>query len=323
MQDSVSRRRFLGGAVVGMTAGRAARGAAGLPQRTLGRTGVAVPVIGIGCGVSWWEEAGSEEKALAALEGALDLGVTYIDTGQSYGKGLSEAWVGRVAATRRAEVFLATKISVRDGDEALRETERGLRRLGTDRIDLLHIHNLRDARDLAAIEAKGGLLEAVYRLRDEKTARFIGITSHTDPGVLKTALERHDFDCTQMALNAALQGFAGDRPSRPAPSFEALALPAARRKNMGVIAMKVTGRKTLLGSGPGQAGAPELLRYALSLPVSVAVIGMSKMEQIRANAALARDFRPMTPAEMKEVSGRISSVSKAALDASFAQHEDA
>ena len=51
-------------------------------------------------------------------------------------------------------------------------------------------------------------MEALHRLRDEKITRFIGITSHTDASILKTALERHDFDCTQMALNAALQGFA-------------------------------------------------------------------------------------------------------------------
>ena len=73
-----------------------------------------------------------------------------------------------------------------------------------DRLDLLHIHSLTDDDDLATIEAKGGVLDQVLKFRDQKMTRFIGITSHSNPTVLKTALERHDFDCTQMALNAGM-----------------------------------------------------------------------------------------------------------------------
>ncbi len=84
--------------------------------------------------------------------------------------------------------------------------EGSLKRLQTDQIDLIHIHDLKGDDDLAAIEAKDGVLAVLRKLRDQKVTRFIGVTSHTDPTVLKTALERHDFDCTQMALNAALVG---------------------------------------------------------------------------------------------------------------------
>ena len=62
--------------------------------------------------------------------------------------------------------------------------------------------------DLAAIEAQGGVLEALYEARDQKITRAIGITCHADPAALQTALERHDFDCTQMALNAGLASMA-------------------------------------------------------------------------------------------------------------------
>ena len=82
--------------------------------------------------------------------------------------------------------------------------ERSLERLQTDHVDLLHCHNLWYEEDLEAVEK--GILKVLYRMRDEKIARFIGVTSHVDPKTLATALERHDFDCTQMALNAALQG---------------------------------------------------------------------------------------------------------------------
>ena len=69
---------------------------------------------------------------------------------------------------------------------------------------MLHIHQLKSLEDLAAIEAPGGVLEALYEAREQKITRAIGITCHADPAALQTALERHDFDCTQMALNAGL-----------------------------------------------------------------------------------------------------------------------
>ena len=119
-------------------------------------------------------------------------------------------------------------------------------------MDLIHIHSLTTEDDLARIEAKGGVLEQLQKLRDQKITRFIGITSHTDPSVLKMALERHDFDCTQMALNAALVGMKSGKngmvPNEAIKtSFETAALPVANRKQMGVIAMKVFAQDALIG----------------------------------------------------------------------------
>jgi hypothetical protein len=290
--------------------------------RPFGRTGVRVPVIAMGCGESWWKAINDEAKAIEALHLALDLGITYLDTGQTYGRGLSESWIGKGVNPRRKEVFLSTKITTRNGDNARRETDRSLERLQTSRIDVVHIHNLAGDEDLAAIEKKGGLLDVVHRLRDEKIARFIGITSHTHPATLKTALERHDFDCVQMALNAAMQGYFVENSSRPGHSFESIALPAAVRKGMGVIAMKVTGRAALVGGQPDKAGAQDLIRYALSLPVSVAVVGMAEAAHIRENAALARSFRPLPPAGMRRLSDRMAKLHKAALDRHFLHHLD-
>ncbi len=325
MGKNVTRRVFLGRAMTGVaaTGQLASANAQKLPVRELGRTGVRAPILGIGCGMSWWSDSKTQDRALEALEAAVNLGITYFDTGQAYGKGLSEEWIGKILKHRRKEIFLATKITVRDPDEAFRETERCLKRLQTDQIDLLHVHNLGGADDLARIEAKGGLIDVVQKLRDQKVTRFIGITSHTDPETLKIALERHDFDCTQMALNAALQGFAGDKPSTPANSFESAALPAARKKNIGVLAMKVTGRGTLLGNQPGKSDIQELIRYVWSMPIAVAVVGMSRLEDIRRNAELARSFQPMTRSEMNELSGRMAAANKAALDRYFRRHHDA
>jgi hypothetical protein len=160
---------------------------------------------------------------------------------------------------------------------------------------------------------------------------------------LAKALERYDFDCTQMALNAGLQGRSPDgagywkvggnndffgepiapRPS-PGASFEDVALPVAVRKKMGIIAMKITAQEALIGAGSNKAGASTLIRYALSLPVSLVTIGMPQLEFIRQNTELARNFQPMSKTEMKELSTRLAEANKTALDYHFNhEHHDA
>ncbi|HPA21367.1 MAG TPA: hypothetical protein PLU30_26740, partial [Verrucomicrobiae bacterium] len=182
--------------------------------------------------------------------------------------------------------------------------------------------------DLAKIEAKGGVLEAFYRLREQKAIRFLGMTAHTNPYPLRLAIERHDLDCVQMALNAALVGVAkydgGYKPDPAAPrSFETVALPAALKKNLGVLAMKVFGQGHLVGERDDKCGAELLLRYALSLPIAAAVVGMQDPAMIPQNAAWARAFTPMAGDEMKALSGRLSAAQKMAMDRFLEHHEDA
>ncbi len=316
----LSRRKFLGtAAATGMAA--QARNAP-MPARTLGKTGAKVSVLAFGCG-SRFLMYKEEDKALEAANKAIDLGITYMDTAFGYGNGVSETRIGKVMKTRRKEVWLATKINKRDGTEAMRVIEDSLKRLQTDQVDLLHIHSLTTAEDLAAIEAKGGVLETLYKVRDQKMARFIGITSHTDPTVLKTALERHDFDCTQMALNAARVGMKdGQRGMEPNPamptSFEAIALPVANRKKMGVIAMKIFGQGHIVDKAPIE----KLIRYSLSLPVAAAVLGMPQLGFIDQNVEIARNFKPLPKKEMLSMAQDLAPV-KAELDRFFADHLDA
>ena len=146
----------------------------------LGKTGVRVSILAMGGG-SRFLMYKEEDKALEALNRAFDLGITYMDTAFGYGNGLSEERVGKVMKDRRKGIFLATKVNKRKGDEAMAIIEGSLKRLQTDHVDLIHIHDLKGADDLAAIEAKDGVLAVLRKLRDQKVARFIGITSHTDP----------------------------------------------------------------------------------------------------------------------------------------------
>ena len=332
MPIDLTRRHFLGGAVAVATACqspseetvRTDAAPSPLPTRPLGKTGANPSILAMGCG-SRLAMYGEEDKAIEALNLALDLGVTYLDTAQSYGGGNSEKWVGKVMAERRDQVFLATKIIVRGYDEAMRATETSLERLQTDQIDLIHIHSLKGEEDLAAIEA--GSLKALMELRDQRVCRFAGITSHTHPDVLATALDRHDFDCTQMALNAAKQGRSQNSrepvDNAPEDSFEAVALPVAVRKHMGVLVMKATGQESLVGDGPGKSGIGRLLQYALSLPVSSAVVGMPTLDFIRENVEVAKGFEPMPRDEMERYSDEMSDLNKHAMDMHFCCHVDA
>ena len=311
---SVSRRQFIGTAALGAIA---AKGATAMPTRPLGRTGARVSILAFGCG-SRFLMYKEEDRALAALNHALDLGITYVDTAYAYGDGLSEERVGKVMATRRKEVWLATKVPDRKGDEAMRRIEGSLKRLQTDHLDLIHIHSLGGVDDLEAIEAKDGVLATLLKLREQKVTRAIGITCHTDPAVLKTALERHDFDCTQMALNAARAGMARVE-SDPHGSFESLALPVANRKNMGVIAMKVFAQEKLSGKAPVE----KLIQYSLSLAVTAAVVGMPKIEFIEHNIETAKAFQPMPRGEMEKMSGDLAGAYKASVERHFDGHVDA
>jgi uncharacterized protein len=322
---SISRRNFLERAAAGSLAAKAAVGAEGakltLPSRTLGRTGARVSLLAMGGGSRFLSM--QEDQAIESMNRAIDLGITYIDTAYAYGNGQSETRVGKIMKTRRKEVFLATKVPERDGGKAQAIIEGSLKRLQTDQVDLVHIHMLMGEDDLAKIEAKDGVLNTLLKLRDQKLTRFIGITCHHDPFVLKTALERHDFDCTQMALNAALVGMkpgSGGMVIDPGmkPSFQTVALPVANRKNLGVIAMKVFAADGLVG----QAAPEKLLYYSLSLPVSLAVVGMPNAQLIEENTRMARAFKPMPKTEMESLEQGLSGRNKLALDMYFNHHMD-
>ena len=325
----ISRRSFLETTAFGSLAANAAFGAeisknGGLPTRVLGRTGARVSILAMGGG-SRFLMYKEEDKALEALNRAFDLGITYMDTAYGYGSGLSETRVGKVLKERRKKdgIFLATKIEARNGDEAARTVEGSLKRLQTDQIDLVHIHSLEDEEDLKQIEAKGNILDRLLKFRDEKAIRFVGITCHNNPTVLAKALERHDFDCTQMALNAALVGMKSGHGMEineaMKTSFETVALPVALRKKMGVIAMKIYAQEGLTGKAP----AEKLLYYSLSLPVSLAVVGMPSLDFIEQNVQLARAFKPLPKSEMQQLSGTLAAKHKMALDRRFANHLDA
>jgi predicted aldo/keto reductase-like oxidoreductase len=310
----ISRRDFIGTAALGAVAAPLVS-ASGMPMRTLGRTGAQVSILAFGGGSRFVSYG--EAKGIEALNKALDLGITYIDTAESYGNGQSQTFIGKTLKGRggKKNLWLASKISGRTYDLFMKQLDESLKRLQLDQVDLLHVHALLGPDDLEAVSKKGGAYEAAVKAKEQKMARFIGVTCHAFPDVLKTALERHDFDCTQMALNAAMRGQVKGATS----SFEETALPVALRKKMGVTAMKIFAQDALVGQAPPE----KLIQYSMTLPVAAAVIGMPKVEHIEGNIEAAKAFKPMPLEEMRRMSGDLAPKNRLALERYFRDHVDA
>ena len=264
------------------------KGRAGMPLRELGKTGSMVSILGLG-GSFLVSARDRPEDAEELVHRALDLGINYIDTAPSYGS--SEENIGRVMGERRKEVFLASKTLDRTYDGTMRLFEQSLQRLQTDYLDLLQIHGLHSENDLSQIMAEGGALKALKDLKREGLIRFTGVTGHRDPAVMLEAIEKYDFDCVLLALNPA------DRFYQP---LQEAILPRALEKNMGIIAMKVAAYGRIFKDN-GLNSMEKALGYALSFPVSTALVGMSTLDELTENARLAREFEQLTPEELQQL----------------------
>ena len=217
-----------------------ARTMAAMPTRNLGKTGYKVGIFSLG-GQASLERPNNFDIAVPILERALDLGVNYIDTSSIYGgpDRWSEQYVGRVMKSRRTQAFLATKTKERTRDGSLRMIEKSLTLLNTDHVDLWQLHDVGLPEDVNAIFAKGGAMEALVEMQDQKVVRFLGVTGHYRPDALMDAVNRHPFDTILMAMNAA---------DTHIHSFTEALLPLVVEKQMGIIGMKVPSRGRLLAN---------------------------------------------------------------------------
>lgn len=259
----------------------------GMPMRPLGKTGHQVKLFSLG-GQSTLETADREEESMAIINRAIDLGVNYIDTAAFYGGGLSQVYIGKVMKRRRKEVFLATKTHDRTYDGSMRLLERSLKDLQTDHLDLWQLHNVRTQNDLDKIFAGDGAVKALEKARDEKMVRFLGITGHRDPLVLRKGLQQYPFDAILMALNAA---------DKHNASFIDYLLPTAVEQGIAVIGMKIPARGRIFREG-GLTTMEQAMRYVLTLPVSTVIVGVSTMKELEENVRIAERFTPLTKQEM-------------------------
>jgi aryl-alcohol dehydrogenase-like predicted oxidoreductase len=199
----------------------------GILKRRLGRTGVDVTVLGLG-GEGVLRTFGYEPEAYELINRAIDLGVNYFESAMAYSG--SESYYGRALKGRRKDIFLASKSHARDMRGALAHLDETLKNMKTDHLDLWQIHDVRTARDLEEIFGPGGAIEAFVRAKEKGLTRFIGVTGHEDPSIIRECIERFDFDTVLLPVN----------PAEPAGrDFIEGVIPLAVNKGMGIVGMKV------------------------------------------------------------------------------------
>jgi aryl-alcohol dehydrogenase-like predicted oxidoreductase len=266
-----------------------------MPERPLGKTGHAVRLFSLG-GQATIEKEGTLDESVAIINRAIDLGVNYLDTAASYGGGISQKYYGEVMATRRDEVFLATKTHRRTRDESLQLLEQSLESLQTDHLDLWQLHNISRMEQLDQIFADDGAIHALLEAREQGIVKNLGITGHADPDVLIEGLNRFDFDTILLALNPA------DKYHRP---FMDKLLPLANKKGMGVIAMKIPARGRIFQDG-GLTSMREALNWTFSQPISTVIVGCDNVSQLEENISVAADFSPLNSAQMAAIEEKVS-----------------
>jgi aryl-alcohol dehydrogenase-like predicted oxidoreductase len=262
--------------------------------RAFGKTGATVDAVSLG-GEGALRTKNRMRDAVPVVVEALRHGVKYCDTAPAYDH--SQDYYGeafRQVPAARDGVFLASKTHERGKAGALRLLADSLRRLGTDRLDLWQMHDLRTRGDLREIFARGGAIEAAEQAKKEGRVRFIGLTGHHDPAILVEAITTYPFDAVLLPINPA------DGAHRP---FLTTVLPAARERGMGVIGMKVMAQGALLAGGA--ATADECIRYAMAYADTL-IIGCSSPEEVKQNLRIGRSSPPMGDAEQRALEERLA-----------------
>jgi len=253
-----------------------------MEQRPFGKTDEKLPILGFGAQRMVDEHECSEEEALGMVNYALDNGIRYFDTAWIYSFGQSEERLGKVARTRRKEMWIATKAWSRDGNEARKQLEESLKRLQASYVDEWRMHNVWSLEELDKLTASGGALDAAVTARDEGLVRYISISGHTDPQVQIEALERFPFDsvlCVLSVLDHFILSFAEEF------------LPIASAKGIAVIGMKV------MGLGALAHVCDRALRYTMGLPVCTVIVGMESMDQLKKNIEVAESYKSLSDEE--------------------------
>jgi uncharacterized protein len=298
---STTRRQALHSlAALGMAP---AAGAASLPRRPLGKTGLSVSVLGLGGARIGMLDDGRQARDV--VRRCYDLGVNYFDGAAAGAYGLSQSRYGLALHDVRDKIVLGTKTRHRSFSQAQLDLDQSLGNLRTDYIDLYQVHNVMNAEDIEFIFGPKGVMEMIEKARKAGKIRFVGFTGHTDPAINNQMIARYDFATVLMPLSAV------DGSNRQ-KSFERDTLPLAQKKGMGIIAMKTLSAGQVLRQKA--ATLEECLRYVWSLPVATAILGMEEVAHVEANAAFARDARPMRAAERERLRQRIAEGEYASLE---------
>jgi aryl-alcohol dehydrogenase-like predicted oxidoreductase len=267
----------------------------GMIYRKLGRTNERVSAIGLG-GYHMGQKALDEAESIRLMRQAIDRGINFMDNCWDYNGGVSEDRMGKALADGyRSKVFLMTKFDGRTKAEAARQIDESLRRLNTDHIDLMQIHEVIRLDDPDRVFAEGGAMEALREAKKAGKVRYIGFTGHKDPLVHLRMLEearKHNvhFDAVQMPLNVMDAHFR---------SFGHDVLPVLVREGIAPLGMKAFGDHFVLDS---KTVTPiEGLHYCLNLPISVQIAGIDSQQVLDQAFEAVKTFKPMSEAQVAQM----------------------
>jgi predicted aldo/keto reductase-like oxidoreductase len=285
-----------------------------LPRGTLGKTGISIPIIGVGTS-RLGERGGTPNDAdyanmLKVFGQAMDMGIEYWDTGANYGR--AEEALGELIPQRRDKIVLATKLYTDTRDEAQMLFERSLQRLQTDYVDILHLHATGD-RNIDTVLSDSGSWGYILEQKAMGKARFVGITGHNNPPNFIRMIETDTVDVLMTIMNFVDHSTYGlSKDVRE----------AAVSRDMGVMAMKIFGgTESVFAFGQGLANTaaptphksnmelsfdisvlPDCMRFVKTLGgVTGMVIGINFIEELEQNIQWAIETQPFSDDEMAAI----------------------
>jgi predicted aldo/keto reductase-like oxidoreductase len=293
------RREFLGAvslaALISSGAAAADERSGEMIYRKLGRTGERVSAIGMGGYHLGMPQ--EEQEAIRLVRSAIDRGITFLDNCWDYMNGKCELRMGKALRDGyRQKVFLMTKFDGRTKKAAAAQIDESLQRLQTDHVELMQFHENIRMEDPDRF-FNDGVVDALLEARKAGKIRYIGFTGHKDPAVHLRMLEvaqahGFHFDAAQMPLNILDAQFR---------SFAHQVVPKLVEQGIGVLGMKPMGDGTLLAAG---LTAVDCLRYALGLPTSVVITGITDQKTLDQAFEVAKTFQPFSREELTALLAR-------------------
>ena len=264
-----------------------AKAPAPLEQRTLGRTGGAMTILGLG---TRRLAAAGQQATIRVVREAIDAGVNVLEVAPAFADGRAERWIGlalRDGYRERVQLIWQCGAYLRDYKTSMAQFEATLRHLRTDHLDMWSFHEVIYDNDPDWIYEHGGL-DAAQEARDQRRVRYIGFHGEKSPHIALKLLQRgFAWDAVLMPLNPFDASFR---------SFEKQVLPEVIRRGGAVI-----GTKALAG-GAIPAGkvvkVDDAFRYVWSLPVSSVLVGCDSSPILKKTLKAAADFQLFHAGEM-------------------------
>ena len=288
-----------------------------LPLRKLGKTSAEVTMLGVGgYHVGWTTEKEAQEVIETALEG----GIRFFDSAESYGPHTSEIRYGKYLTPKyRDEVFLMTKSTAKDAKTMEEHLNASLKRMNTDYLDLWQVHSVANPDDVDT-RIEQGVFDVVIKAKEQGKVKHVGFTGHRNPKAHLRVLERTEsnpfFETIQMPINVVDANH---------DHFINSVLPKALDRDLGVLAMKTMadgrffGKKIRLGDVQWESDKPivpdrlsikEALYFVWSLPGSVLITGAENASLMQEKIDLAKDFSSFSSKQRDKLIAKVGDLAE-------------